>query len=279
MTLKELAETPPWEWPEDAGRTLRQTLTNKQAETSDRVIAAELAGDLVVMDDKVASDLLKIVGAAGEPEELRGKAAIAFGAVLEQADLEGFDDPMDLDDVPIEESTFEKIKETLRTLYADESVPKYVRRRILEASVRAEADWHRDAIAKAYASGDRDWLLTAVFASRWVKGFNKQILDALKSTDSEIHYEAVHAAGSWELQPAAPHILGLVLDPKTPKPLMLAAIEAIGSIRPKDARKNLGRLRHSKDQDIAEAADEAITMAEGAAAFEETGGDGGNWIN
>ena len=69
-----------------------------------------------------------------------------------------------------------------------------------------------------------------------------------------------------------------VQDPKTPKPLMLAAIEAIGSIRPKDARKNLGRLRQSKDEDIAAAADEAITLAESAAAFEE-GEDGGDWIN
>src|SRR4051794_9291861 len=105
MTLKELAETPPWEWPEDAGRTLRKTLTDKQAKASDRLSAAELAGDLVAMDDDVAADLLKIVGAADEPDDLRGKAAIAFGAVLEQVDLEGFDDPMDLDDVPIEEST------------------------------------------------------------------------------------------------------------------------------------------------------------------------------
>ena len=106
MTLKQLAERPPWEWPEDAGHTLRKTLTDKQAETSDRRIAAELAGELVVMDDEVASDLLRIVSAADEPDDLRGKAAIAFGAVLEQADLEGFDDTMDLDDVRIEESHF-----------------------------------------------------------------------------------------------------------------------------------------------------------------------------
>ena len=42
----------------------------------------------------------------------------------------------------------------------DSSIPKQVRRRILEASVRAPEDWHQNAIRAAYSSGDKDWMLT-----------------------------------------------------------------------------------------------------------------------
>ena len=46
MDLKTLLDTPPWDWPEDAGMLLLETLVDKQANESDRLIAAELAGDL-----------------------------------------------------------------------------------------------------------------------------------------------------------------------------------------------------------------------------------------
>jgi hypothetical protein len=106
-------------------------------------------------------------------------------------------------------------------------------------------------------------MLTAVFSMRYVRGFGGLILEALKSADPEIHYEAVHAAGSEELDAAWDHVAALVTDAGTPKPLLLAAIEAAGSIRPAEAPEILHDLTHSGDEDIAEAADEAIAMAEG----------------
>jgi hypothetical protein len=69
-----------------------------------------------------------------EPENLRGQAVISLGPVLEQADTDGFENP---GDVPIVQKTFVRIQETLFKLYMDGDVPKEVRRRILEASVRA----------------------------------------------------------------------------------------------------------------------------------------------
>jgi hypothetical protein len=78
------------------------------------------------------------------------------------------------------------------------TIPKEVRRRTLEASVRAPESWHQNAITAAYSSGDKDWILTDVFSMRWVRGFDYQILEALKSADPEIHYEACQAAtGGW----------------------------------------------------------------------------------
>jgi hypothetical protein len=285
MDIKILQDIPPWEWPRDAGKRFQEALIDHRADPSDRLVAAELAGDLVVMNDELANSLMAIAGSADEPEELRATAAIALGPVLEQADTDEFEDP---DDVPISERTFERIQDSFQKLYFDNNVPKLVRRRILEASVRAPEEWHRNAISAAYASGDRDWILTAVFAMRYVRGFDKQILEALKSGDDEIHYEAVEAAGNWGVTAAWPHIAPLVSDPSTPKPLLLAAIGAVASIRPGEARDILEDLADSDDEDIAEAADEAIEMAESVPDEEDDEDDEdeeddeeveGEWIN
>jgi hypothetical protein len=281
MDLEILLDTPPWDWPADAGKTFLKVLTDRRAAPSDRLTAATLAGDFTVINDDLAAALLALVRDAGEPENLRARAAISFGAALEQASIEEFDDP---DEVPITERTFRNIQDSLRELYLDKSTPKELRRRILEASVRAPETWHRDAIGQAYSSADKEWMLTAVFSMRWVRGFDKQILAALNSTNPDIHYEAVRAAGNWELDAAWPHVVELVNNPRTPKRLLLAAIGAAGSIRPAEAPGILLDLADSDDEDIAEAADEAMTMAEGASAYEEDDDDeeeneDGEWVN
>lgn len=258
MDLKILLDTPPWEWPEDSGKMFLEALIDSRANESKRLIAAELAGDLTVINDDLADALLAIIGSAEETEQLRARAAISLGAVLEQADTDGFEYP---DDVPISERKFHHIQDSLQKLYLDSGNPKEVRRRILEASVRAPANWQESAIRAAYGSGDQEWMLTAVFSMRWVRGFDEQILEALKSADPEIHYEAVHACGNWELDAAWPHIVTLLSAPGAPKPLLLAAISAT-SIRPLEAMEILEQLAASGDEEISEAAEEAIAMAE-----------------
>ena len=143
-------------------------------------------------------------------------STISLGPVLEQADTDGFEDP---DNVPITERTFRNIQDSIEKLYLDNSTPKEVRRRSLEASVRAPQTCHQDAVRNAYSSGDKEWMLTAVFSMRWVRGFDDQILLALKSDDPEIHHEAVNAAGNWELDAAWSHIVELVNDAHTHKVL------------------------------------------------------------
>jgi hypothetical protein len=185
--------------------------------------------------------------------------------------MDGFEDP---DDVPISQRTFRNIQDLLQKLYFDHSVSKEVRRRILEASIRAPESWHQNAIRAAYSSGDREWILTAVFSMRWVRGFDYQILEALKSADPEIHYEAVEAAGNWGLTAAWSDIVLLVRDAATRKPLLLAAIGAVASIRPAEARSVLADLADSDDEEIAEAVDEAIGMAEAISDEEDDEEDG-----
>jgi hypothetical protein len=276
VDLKALIDTPPWDWPRDAGKVFQKILNDSRARESDRLIAAELAGDSTVINDDLANALMAIVRNGEEPEKLRATAAISLGAVLEQADMDGFEDP---DDLLILERTFRNIQDTFHRLYLDEGNPKEVRRRILEASVRAPEDWHRNAIMASYSSADKDWMLTAVFSMRWVRGFDNQILEALKSTDPEIHYQAVDAAGNWELDAAWPHIVALLNDAGTPKPLLLAAIGAASGIRPQEAGEILIDLAASDDIEIAEAADEAIAMSEPMSDGEGDDDDASEWIN
>ncbi len=276
MDLKTLIDTPPWDWPSDAGKMFQKILNDSRAQVSDRLIAAELAGGSTVINDDLADALMAILRDAEEPEKLRAGAAISLGAVLELADTDGFEDP---DDVPISERTFLNIQDRLHELYLDYSNPKEVRRGILEASVRAPQDWHQNAIMTAYSSGDKDWMLTAVFSMRWVRGFDNQILEALKSGEPEIHCQAVNAAGSWELDAAWTQVIALLNDAGTPKPLLLAAIGAASSIRPQEAGEILIDLAESDDEEIAEAAEEAIAMSEPMSEEEDDENDASGWIN
>ena len=260
MNVKALKDIPPWDWPEGAGKMFLDILRDGQAAEFDRFLAAELAGDFTVINDELVDALLAILRSGGESEELRGKAAISLGPVLEHADTQGFEDA---DDVPIGERTFHRIQESLRKLYMDAGVPKDVRRQILETSVRAPQNWHQDAVRAAYGSDDEAWRLTGVFCMRFVRGFDEQILEALASRNPDIHYEAVCAAGDWEVDAAWPHITALVTSGKTDKPLLLAAIGAVASIRPHEAAEILDGLADSDDEDIVDAVFEATTMAGG----------------
>ncbi len=274
MDLKILLDTPPWEWPRNAEKVLHQALTNPQTDEADRLIGAELAGDLVVMNDQLAGDLLSILGNPRETEDLRAQAAISLGPVLEQTDTDIDLDPEE--DLPITKRTFGNIQESLRKAYLDTGVPTLVRRRVLEAAVRAPQDWQKDAIRAAWSSGERDWILTAVFCMRYIRGFDNDILAALKSADPEIHYEAVNAADTWELKAAWPHVHALITDAGTEKSLLLAAISAAASIRPQEAHDILVDLAASDDEEIADAADEALSMMDGGRDEDD---DESEWIN
>jgi hypothetical protein len=274
MDLKTLLDTPPWDWPTDAGNMFQKILADRRADESDRVVAAELAGDLTVINDDLADTLLTVVCGADEPEQLRARAAISLGPVLEQAETDGFEDP---DDVPITERTFHIIQDSLEKVYRDTTNPKEVRRKSLEASVRAAKTWHQDAIRSAYSCGDKEWMLTAVFSMRWVRGFDDQILIALKNDDPEIRYQAVNAAASWELDAAWSDIVELINDAHSPKPLLLAAIGAVGSIRPAEAREILVDLADSDDEEIAEAVNETMATAEVPSDEEDDEED--TWVN
>ncbi len=259
MDLTFLTVIPPWEWPENAGTMFLEALRDDRLDESDRLIAADLAGDYTVVNDEIFDALLSIVRDGKETDEMRGRAAISLGPALEYADLEGFDDP---DEMPISEPTFVKAQALLRRLFMDGDVSKEVRRRVLEASVRAPQDWHQGAIRDAFSSADDDWKATAVFSMCYVGGFDEQILEALESDNEEIEFEAVRSAGNWGLDAAWAHVEGIVTGAGTDKILLLAAIEALSSIRPDQAGIALVDLTLHDNEEIVDAANEAMAMAE-----------------
>lgn len=258
MDLKRLQDIPTWEWPAGTDKMLLKILHDRTSDPSDRLIAAELAGDLTVINDNLADELLSIVKQDDEPEQLRATAVIALGPALEymydEIDIAG--------EQTISVSMFNRIQEFLRKLYMDMDISKEIRRRIIEASVRAPQDWHYDAVAAAYESDDQDWKLTAVFCMRFIEGFDSQILEALNSGNPEIFYEAICAAGDWGLAGAWPHIEAVIREKDTDKSLLLAAIEASVIIRPQESMNILSGLLYSDDEDIVDAVHEAMSTAE-----------------
>ena len=85
MDLKTMKDTPPWDWPDGAGKMFLKILCDDQADKSDRFLAAELASDFTTINDELADALLSSVRSGEQPEHLRAKAAISLGPVLEYA--------------------------------------------------------------------------------------------------------------------------------------------------------------------------------------------------
>lgn len=255
MDLRELLEAPPWDWPSDTAHRLLGVLHDPGTTSAERLIAAELAGNLTVVNDELAIELVSIAASKADAPDLRAKAALSLGHVLEKADFETEDDPAY---APIQRRTFRKLKEQLKKIFLDESEPVEVRRRMLEVSARAPQTWHGKAIREAYQRGERDWMLTAVLCMQWVRGFDNEILAALKSPDPEIQKEAVEAAGRWSMSAAWRQVAHILRDKHAPKRLRLTAIAASPEIRKEEAAALLQELTRSEDREIAEAADEVL---------------------
>lgn len=265
MNLKTLENIPSWEWPDEAQTLILGTLSDKRARESDRVLAAGLGGDLTVMNDELAEILLAIVSSIDESDELRSKAAISLGPALEEADMNSFDEP---EESQISKQVFDGIQETFHRFFLDQTGSKEVRRRILEASVRSPQPWHADEVRKAYDDGDEEWRLTAVFCMRYIKGFDDQIIEALENENSDIQYEAVRASAAWEIKGCWPSVARLLKE-NTEKFTLLAAIEAAAAIHPEDISEILGDFLESDDEDIADAALDAISQAEGGIGWDD----------
>jgi hypothetical protein len=122
MDLRILKDTPPWEWPEEAGEIIIGILRDDHADESERLLAAELAGDFTVINEELVDALLSIVLRGDETEELRCQAVLSLGPALEYAYTDGFDDP---EEVPISEGTFRRLSPTPGV--SPPAIPRYRR--------------------------------------------------------------------------------------------------------------------------------------------------------
>lgn len=259
MHLHKLSDLPIEDWPSNAPDLLHMALQDPDNDLTLRVMAAEMAGNLSVLDDDLAQALLGILRDAAQPEALRGTAAIALGPILEDLDMGFYDNTPETP--PVSAETAQEIRATLRFLHEDPRTPKTVRRRVLEGSIRAPEDWHPGAVREAWASQDPDWRLTAVFCMGYLPGFRDEVLEALESEDPRIRFEAVQAAGQLELEEAFPAIHAILTDPQADLDLLFAAIDAVPSVRPDLTMEVLGPFLESEDEELTDAAHAAIEYA------------------
>lgn len=253
-TLSSLLVLEPWAWPPEAAQQIVESLRDASREPEERLLAAELAGESVVAGELVAAALVEVAEEGALAAELRAQACLSLGPILEAYDWDADDG-----DAPISESTFEQIELALRGVHLDPSSPILVRRRALEAAVRAPLEWHADAVRAAWSSDTPEWRLTAVFAMRWLKGFEAEIEQALGTDDDSMLREALQAAASWGVGAAWRRAREIVGDDDAEPSLRLAAIEAVASLRPGEARAVLTPLL--EDDELADVVSEALAMA------------------
>lgn len=234
----------------------------------DDALARAFALDEVapVVDDALARELLRFArDPEGVPEE-RGRALIALGPALEETSYEEAEDgsleppvgPEEWWATPLSEGAYREVQDSLRRIYHDGGQPKVIRRRALEAAVRAQRPWHRDAVATAWSSGDPEWRVTAVFAMGFLGGFESEIEAAFRGDDPVLRREAMRAAGHSELERLAPSLLEVAADPEADPEDRAAAVDALGELQYEAAVSLMEMLVDHEDEDLAEAAEAAL---------------------
>lgn len=288
MNMRDLAGIPPWDWPQTASVSILEALGNRGTPFDERQLAAELAADLVVMNDDLAGVLLRILEDPSEPDNLRDRAAIAFGPTLEDVGMTEADLFDEWDTPAVTEPVLQRIRAALCDAFQNRENPKDVRRCALEASARAQEPWHADAIRAAYGGEDPEWKLTAVFCMRFVPGFEAEIVEALETEDPMTLFQAVQASRDQAVPKAWPRIRELVRtaasgiplipeDPGLGRSLLMVAMHAAAAIRPDKAEQLLGEFIDSADEDLSDAAMEALDVAEIFLAEEEEADDPTVW--
>ena len=151
-----------------------------------------------------------------------------------------------------------QIQRTLRAAHDDETNPALVRRRCLEASIRAPQDWHPAAVAAAYTRNDEKWRLTGLFCMGRITGFDTQITECLKVKDPAVLVEAVRSAGLSEVPAAGPRVLELAASESTDPRVRHAAIETLATLETEGSDELLIALTESEDPLLAELAYESL---------------------
>jgi hypothetical protein len=241
--------------PADAREGLLVILRDRHATDADTYLAARVFCRLPRIDDQWVTDLLAVVQ-SDSPDRVRATAVVALGPLLETAHVEGFEGGYE----PVAEALYDRIRDVLYDIHADAAAPTPLRRRALEAFAHAEDDRLERAVRAAYAA-DEDCRVTAVRCMFHHDGFETEIVESLGSANLELRSEALRAAGPCGPQEAWPCIRDVLGErSEHHKPLLLAAIGAIGEIVPEEAEDLLGPFVSSDDQEVARAARNALSF-------------------
>lgn len=249
-----------------------------EALRSDRPSARQVAMREIseVADDALSLELLRFAGDPEMPEQERASALIALGPTLQLCWEDEDDDgtlpsaPPDADafDVaffehPLSNTGYAEVREALRRMYHDAETPKLLRRRALEAAVRAPRPWQQEAAAAAWQSDDPEWRVTAVFAMGHLGGmtdasFEEEIREALAGSDEVLRREAMLAAGRSGFEEMAPQLMDVATRTDADPEDRVTAVEALGEMMFEGATELLESLTDDPDREVARAAEEAL---------------------
>ena len=229
------------------------------------------------VDDELASEMMRML-LEDPSEEVRARVAIAFGPTLElcswEVDEEGrLPPPGGFDEAPLSQEVYDRLIETLRRVYMDGANPELVRRRVLEGAVRSPQPWQTKAAAAVFRSESEPWRATAVFCMGYLSGFDNELVEAFESGSELVRCEAIRAAGERGVKRLAGPLLALAADLEADRDERLAAIEALPKMEHPRAFEVLDELGADPDEEIAEAADEALGEVRMFALAEEALGD------
>jgi HEAT repeat protein len=184
----------------------------------------------------------------GDPaSDVRAAAALSLGRFLLLGEYD-----------QIDQSAARRVEEALLEAYRTPDQDVSVRRRVLEALANSSLDELTDMILEAYEDDDDIMRAGAVFAMgrssdpRWYR----YVLDELGSSDSVMLFEATRASGELEIEEALPDLLRLLGDEDIE--IRDAAVWALGRIGGREARRALKACCASDDEDLVEAAEEAL---------------------
>lgn len=170
--------------------------------------------------------------------EVRAAAAAALGQFVYKGEL---------DELPTK--TLQDLEDRLfKVMTTDKDTQ--VRQRALESLSYSSRDELPPLIEKAFSSGDRDWMATALIAmGRSVdKRWEDDILSMLDSKVPVLRAEAARAAGELELAESVVNLVDLTED--ADEDVRMAAIWSLSQIGGDKARRTLENLlRESHDDD------------------------------
>lgn len=165
----------------------------------------------------------------------------------------------EVEDIP--EEKLKQVEESLLSVYQGQDRP-LVRRRALEALGYSSREEVPAILEKAFSSGDKDWMASALFAmgrsadERW----EKQVLAMLDHPEPDVMLEAIRAAGELELNEARKPLLELVRENEDlDVELRSAAIWSLSQIGGEGVRELFEKLaENTEDEDEEFIIEEAI---------------------
>jgi len=182
-----------------------------------------------------------------EDSQVRAAAATALGKYVFLGEI---------DELPLE--TLQNMEDHLLAVTNGED-DDLVRRRALESLGYSGREEVAPLVEAAYASNEKDWVVSALFAMGRSahEGWKALVLEKLESNQPAVRAEAVRAAGELELSDAVSTLIELLDDPSDD--VREACIWSLSQIGGEGVRETLENLyEETEDEEEAEYIDTAL---------------------